>query len=334
MGSQMTSKKWVVWLALVTLFWGQGGIFGNYASAGYGDSRILTLFLSCVSYAVVGVPVCLLILTVTRDRTKFPRSAICWSVAASFGGASGNLCILAAVSLESPLYVIPLVYGGAQLSNFFFTALVDGLRRDTTPAFWGSFALMIASSYGVQQFRDGRGFEDFSLHPGSWLFFVAASAVCWGVQGVFYRRAMGIADAASGGLGRASRLRPIVYLGLVYSIFGAAIWGFGALGLSTSVSFVTLTSSIEGLRFGVVTGVFGIAGAIAMVRANTVAGSPGPALVMALAYIGASTVNTFASGLWDYLYKNEVHPQNPVFWFALVILVFSTFTFAQTNPNR
>jgi hypothetical protein len=76
-----------------------------------------------------------------------------WSLAGGTAGALGALGIIMAFNFGGkPIYVMPLVFGGAPVINTFTTILHEGTYQQTTPLFYASLMLVIGGAVTVLVF--------------------------------------------------------------------------------------------------------------------------------------------------------------------------------------
>jgi hypothetical protein len=87
------------------------------------------------------------------EDSTYARLGTLWSLLAGAFGAAGALgIILAFKSGGRPVFVMPLVFGGAPVVNTFFTITTRGQWDQISPFFWAGLILVIAGSVVVLVF--------------------------------------------------------------------------------------------------------------------------------------------------------------------------------------
>ena len=96
----------------------------------------------------VAVIVPSLVLTVWPEESQFANLAgTFWSLAAGAAGALGALGVILAFNFGGkPLYVMPLIFGGAPVINTLFSALTRGMLNNLHPMFLAGLILVIAGA--------------------------------------------------------------------------------------------------------------------------------------------------------------------------------------------
>ena len=107
-----------------------------------------------------------------------------------------------------------------------------------------------------------------------------------------------------------------------------------ALGLSSAITGGALLQSSGGIIFGLLTGIAGMGGAALIIPANSVEGSPGPIVVMAIVFMGAAAVNAVASALWEAMYLDVAPNLTAPFLLSLAGLAVSGLVFSLNSPNK
>lgn len=326
----MTSRTWVAFVALAALAWGHYGVAAKLSTDAYHHASELTFLLVCAAYTMGAVIVGTLIVA-TKDHAPFPPGAIAWSAVAGICGAGGAVNVILAMKTGNPIYVMPLVFGPAQAFNALFTRIFQGFKNRPSIGFWASLCGIIAASWGVQQFKSGASLANLKIEPGVWLVYTALAAAAWGLYGVSVRLA--VMKSAGSPTGHGSHLKPLLVVCLVYLVFGIGTYVLGEFGAYSQVALERLRDQ-TGLGFGLLTGLLGFGGAAFVIPANSVKGSPGPILVMALVFLLAAVVNAVGTMLWPYIGSGKVPTITAEFLVALALLAFSGFVFSRNNPNR
>lgn len=137
-------------IATTALCWGSYGPLLHKGQMKMAGSR-LRPFL-CVGLAYFAIAVCApgVILGVAPEPGSWTTSGVLWSLAAGAAGAIGSLGIILAFNFGGkPVFVMPLVFGGAPVVNTFTTVLVDGTLQFITVPFYVSLGLVIAGAVTV-----------------------------------------------------------------------------------------------------------------------------------------------------------------------------------------
>jgi hypothetical protein len=313
-------------LALTVLCW---GLYGPVLRAGQeGMSLVLPEVARlrpfvCVglAYFLIGVIVPSLWLHFRGEEGDWTIPGIVWSLAGGALGAIGALGIVLAFTFGGrPIYVMPLVFGGAPVVNAFLTIYRAGRVKEIGAFFLagliivvlGAVVVLVASPHGPTHTASGVVPEAGTAvvapqHLGFWkwaaqLIAIALAILSWGAYGPVLHNGQAAMHH--------SRLRPLICVGLAY--FGIAVvlpyFFLGEMGeASTWRSLGTLWSLMAGAC--------GAAGALGIILAFKSGGKP--VFVMPLVFGGAPVVNTFftitSRGQWDQI--------SPFFWAGLILVV-------------
>ncbi len=288
------------------------GIYGPVLHLGQNNmdhSRLRPFFCVGLAYFVIGVIVPTLLLTSQGERGRWTAGGIVWGLAGGTLGALGALgLVLAFTNHARPLYVMPLVFGGAPVINAFLTILWAKAYREIGPMFLAGLILVVTGGVTVLvtglQLRPARGPADASL--GELLLalcFTGLTIVCWGCYGPVLHKAQALMQQ--------SRLRPLLCVGMAYFsvavVVPVALLGAGA---EASGHF-----SVTGTVWSLMAGAAGAGGALGVIMAFNFGGKP--VYVMPLIFSGAPVFNTFVTfsqqGLW--------HRAGPVFYAGLIVVV-------------
>jgi hypothetical protein len=299
-------------LALTVLCW---GLYGPALRAGQqgmsseaGGAAILRPFV-CVglAYFVIAVVVPGLWLHFRGEEGDWTLRGIVRSAAAGGLGALGALAIILAFHFGGrPVYVMPLVFGGAPVVNAFITIYMAKRVREIGPFFLAGLVIVVLGAVVVLIAAPHA--PSHAEQPGSlwrWagqLLMIGLALFSWGAYGPVLHTG----QAAM----RHSRMRPLICVGLAYIVIAVVMPYFflGEMGeASTYGSLGTLWSFLGGA--------FGAAGALGIILAFKSGGRP--VFVMPLVFGGAPVVNTFASitmrGQWNQI--------NPFFWAGLILVI-------------
>lgn len=144
------SRKVLQILSIVTtiLCWGAYGPVLHKGQAAMGHSRLRPLFCVGVAYFAIAVIVPNLILAVSQEHSSYSDfSGTAWSLAAGAAGAIGALGIILAFNFGGkPVYVMPLVFGGAPVVSTLISTWVAGLGGQIGAMFLAGLILVIAGA--------------------------------------------------------------------------------------------------------------------------------------------------------------------------------------------
>jgi drug/metabolite transporter (DMT)-like permease len=313
-------------LALTVLCW---GLYGPVLRAGQEGmssippdvARLRPFVCVGLAYFLIGVIVPSLWLHFRGEQGDWTLRGVVWSVAGGALGALGALGIILAFTFGGrPIYVMPLVFGGAPVVNAFLTIFLARRVKEIGPVFLaaliivvlGAVVVLVAAPHGPPRTPDGfvheRGNAGLTQqHLGFWtwvtqLLAIALAIVSWGAYGPVLHNGQAAMHH--------SRMRPLICVGLAYFVIAVIVPYFflGEIGEdSTYRSLGTLWSLLAGA--------FGAAGALGIIMAFKSGGRP--VFVMPLVFGAAPVVNTFFTiatrGQWDQI--------NPFFWAGLILVV-------------
>ncbi len=315
-------------IALAMLSW---GIYGPVLQLGKQDmegSALRPFICVGLAYFLIAVLAPSVLLKVTGETGHWSTSGIFWSLSAGAAGAIGALgIILAFLYRGSPLYVMPLVFGGAPVVNTFLTMYWARSYKQANPIFFAGLILVIAGAVIVLSFRphgsapaekvavqqtDTPSSEDVAkpaaavpTHPG-WdrllvFVFTGMTALAWGVYGPTLHRGQ---TAMAG-----SRLRPFLCVGLAYFLIAVIV---PTLLLTTWESQTHFTFS--GSAWSLAGGAAGALGALGIIMAFNFGGKP--IFVMPLVFGGAPVINTFVS----VIHEGNYDQLDPMFYAGLIVV--------------
>lgn len=307
--------------AVTILCWGMYGPvlhWGQHAMSTTGGHASLRPFI-CVglAYFAIGVAVPTILLQIYGENGNWTAKGILFSMAGGALGAIGALGIILAFYFGGkPVYVMPLVFGGAPVVNAFLTIFLARKMKEIGPIFIAGLIIVVLGAMTVLLFkpsppavaikapatnaqtpsaaadspspgaveREKQAFRDFVLQVCS----IALVILCWGSYGPVLH----IGQAAM----HHSRFRPLICVGLAYFVI-AVVAGYLWLAATGEAS----TFNFTGTFWSLMGGAAGALGALGIIMAFNFGGRP--VYVMPLIFGGAPVVNTFftitANGLWD-----------------------------------
>ncbi len=116
-------------------------------------SRLRPFLCVGLSYFLIAVIVPSLLLTQWADPGRFTFSGSIWSLAGGTAGALGALGIIMAFTFGGkPIFVMPLVFGGAPVINTFVSVMQSGSFSQLHPIFYAGLILVAAGAVTVLVF--------------------------------------------------------------------------------------------------------------------------------------------------------------------------------------
>jgi hypothetical protein len=321
-------------LALTVLGW---GFYGPVLRAGQigmsteGGIATLRPFVCLgLAYFLIAVIAPVLWLHFRGEQGEWTLRGIAWSFAGGSLGAIGAFAIiLASVFGGRPIWVMPLVFGGAPVVNAFLTIVMARRIKEIGPLFLAALIIVIigvcvvliaaphaAPKVAPQVDASSNQADAASAAPtpasavaqsGFWawtrrLLAVALAVLSWGAYGPVLHRGQAAMHH--------SRMRAFICVGLAYNVIAIIVPYFflGEMGeASTYVSWGTLWSLIAGAIAAI--------GALGIIMAFHFGGRP--VFVMPLVFGLAPVVNTFVAisshGSWSRI--------NPFFWAGLILVI-------------
>jgi hypothetical protein len=259
------------------------------------DSLLRPFICVGLAYFLIAVLVPLSLLKSRGEVGAWTVTGTIWSLVAGAAGALGALGIILAFGFGgNPVYVMPLVFGGAPVVNTFTTMYLTKTTKQAGPMFFAGLILVIAGAVAVLFFKPpapgGKKelfemeFLDMAMVIGS----IVLTMFSWGVYGpVLHKGQMAM---------QGSRLRPLTCVGLAYFLIAVLVPAALLLGWKEPGEF-TFSGSLWSLAGGAA----GAIGALGIIMAFTFGGKP--IYVMPLVFGLAPVINTFTSlitkGNWD-----------------------------------
>lgn len=237
-----------------------------------------------VAYFLLAVLIPGAMLAVRGENGAWSAGGTIWSTVAGAAGALGALGIIMALKNHGdPVYVMPLVFGGAPVVNTFMTMYMNKSYREVGPLFLAGLILVIAGAATVLIFRPLHHASHGAITAqqlgivGLW---VGVTALSWGVYGpTLHKGQMKMAG---------SRLRPLMCVGLAYFLIAVLV---PAAILAQGSQPGHWTTS--GTAWSLAGGAAGALGAIGIIMAFNFGGRP--IYVMPLVFGGAPVINTVVS---------------------------------------
>src|SRR4029079_19740109 len=103
-----------------------------------------------LAYFLIGVIVAAVWLHYYGEKGEWTIYGLVWSLAGGAMGALGALGIILAFKFGGqPIYVMPLVFGGAPVVNAFLTIFLAGRMKDIGPLFLAGLVIVILGAVAV-----------------------------------------------------------------------------------------------------------------------------------------------------------------------------------------
>jgi len=145
-------------IGMTAVCWGCYGPTLHRGQAAMQQSRLRPLLCVGLAYFVIAVIVPNLWLAVQPEESVYNFSGTAWSLAGGAAGALGALGIIMAFNFGGkPIYVMPLVFGGAPVVNTLTTTLFGNLWSQINPFFLAGLILVVAGAAMVLVFAPKSG---------------------------------------------------------------------------------------------------------------------------------------------------------------------------------
>jgi hypothetical protein len=294
-------------IAVTIICWGIYGPVLHEGQEHMRGSKLLPFLFVGVAYFLIAVAIPITMLRAYGEKGHWTTSGTFWSLLAGAAGAIGALGIIFAfANLGRPVYVMPLVFGGAPIVNSFLTIYMSRTAKNVGPLFLAGLIMVIIGSVTVLIFKPGAGgggqipepkFQDWLWIIGS----VALTVFFWGIYGpVLHKGQMKM---------EGSRLRPLICVGLSYFAIAVAV---PAVVLTASAAWSAF--SVPGSFWSLAAGAAGAVGALGVIMAFNFGGKP--VYVMPLVFGGAPVVNTLTT-----IASNSQYGQiGPLFLAGLILV--------------
>jgi drug/metabolite transporter (DMT)-like permease len=338
----------LAFVLLTAICWGIYGPVLREGQAAMDNSHLRPFICVGIAYFVIAIVVPAALLALKGERGGWTFTGAGWSLAAGAAGALGALgIILAFHERGSPVFVMPLVFGGAPVVNTFLTMYFSRTYRQAGPMFYAGLILVIAGSVTVLLFkpapaarhvgatdsraeaasppktdqdRDQQPQQPAAASAGlSWsqmglvTLFVLGTVVCWGAYGpVLHKGQLAMAG---------SRLRPFICVGIAYFLIAV----LAPLGLLMSVGEAGGFSP-KGIVWSLMGGAAGAVGALGIILAFNSGGKP--VYVMPLVFGGAPVINTLVS-----MAGTDASQVSPLFYAGLIMVILGAATVLVFAPK-
>ncbi|MGI9456526.1 MAG: hypothetical protein ACR2NU_08185 [Aeoliella sp.] len=293
------------------LHWGQQDMFvlpEGVEFDGPSLARLRPFICVGLAYFAIGVIVPAILLFWRGEKGHWTMTGILWSLAGGALGAVGALGIIMAFNFGgNPVYVMPLVFGGAPVVNSFLTIIWAKKLKEVGPLFLAGLIIVLLGAVTVLTFKPDTGGADFTGTWTDWARRIASIltvVVCWGAYGPVLHKGQAAMDH--------SRLRPLLCVGLAYFAIAVAV----PLLLLSAGPFTEYSQfTLSGTFWSLAAGAAGAIGALGIIMAFNFGGKP--IFVMPLVFGGAPVVNV----LFDAYHKGLLGQLHPMFLAGLILAV-------------
>ena len=144
---------WVIFVAGAVLSWGAYGALLHQGQTQLGNP-LKALLCVGVAYFLIGVIVPVAALGAQGNLSNFNMGGLVTATIAGALGAAGAACIIWAFRTGGlPVYVMPLVFGGAPIVNVLVTMVIHPPKSAINPMLFVGFALASVGAALVLYFR-------------------------------------------------------------------------------------------------------------------------------------------------------------------------------------
>jgi hypothetical protein len=283
-------------IALTAMCW---GVYGPVLHFGREAMHSSLRPFVCVGLAYFLIAVLIPLALLARgERGGWTTKGVIWSLLAGAAGACGALGVILALGFGGkPIYVMPLVFGGAPVVNTLLTAFMNRAFNQLKAPFLAGLILVILGAVTVLVFKP----QPQPAAPAAAtvaaaeapetpvqkterfvevLLSVALALFSWGAYGPVLHRG----QAAMGG----SRLRPLICIGAAYFLIAVLV----PLALLAPLGD-TGSWDVTGGLWSLGAGALGALGALGTILAFTCGGKP--FTVMPVVFGCAPVINTLAT---------------------------------------
>lgn len=238
-----------------------------------------------LAYFLIGVIVPAVWLHYYGEKGEWTASGLIWSLAGGALGALGAFGIILAFKFGGrPIYVMPLVFGGAPVVNAFLTIYMSGRVKEIGPIFLAGLVMVALGAVTVLLSAPSPPASAVAEPWGNWVWrtlAIALAILSWGAYGPVLHKGQAHMHH--------SRLRPLLCVGIAYFLIAVIVPYFflGELGEHSTYASV-------GTLWALAAGMCGAVGALGIIMAFNNGGKP--VYVMPLVFGGAPVINTLAKG--------------------------------------
>ena len=144
---------WTVFVAAAVLSWGTYGIALYWGQTLLGNPMKALLCVG-IAYALIGILLPVVALRAQGDLGGFTTNGVLAATLAGALGAAGAASVIWAFRKGGlPVYVMPLVYGGAPIVNVLLTMLLQPPKSAVNPMLYLGFVMVTVGACMVLYFR-------------------------------------------------------------------------------------------------------------------------------------------------------------------------------------
>ena len=144
---------WLIFVVGAVLSWGAYGALLHLGQTQLGNP-LKALLCVGVAYFLIGVLVPVLGLSAQGSLSNFNSTGLVTATVAGALGAIGAACIIWSFKTGGlPVYVMPLVFGGAPIVNVLVTMLIHPPKTSINPLLYVGFLLAATGAFIVLRFR-------------------------------------------------------------------------------------------------------------------------------------------------------------------------------------
>ena len=145
--------EWMLFVAGAVLSWGAYGVLLYLGQIQLGNP-LKALLCVGVAYFLIGVIVPVASLSAQGDLSNFNSTGLITATIAGALGAAGAACIIYAFRFGGlPIYVMPLVFGGAPIVNVLVSMAIHPPKSAINPMLFVGFALASVGAGMVLYYR-------------------------------------------------------------------------------------------------------------------------------------------------------------------------------------
>jgi len=146
-------KMWLVFVIGAALSWGTYGPLMHNGQVALG-SPIRAFLCVGVAYFLLAVLVPGGILTLQDEPGQFTAAGTGWGLLAGTVGAIGACCVIFAFrNGGSPIYVMPLIFGGAPIVNTIVSMIQHPPKTAPNPLFFVGIAMAGVAAYLILHYK-------------------------------------------------------------------------------------------------------------------------------------------------------------------------------------
>ncbi len=144
---------WVIFVLGAVLSWGAYGVLLHMGQTQLGNP-LKALLCVGVAYFLIGVLIPVMALSAQGNLSGFNTTGLVTATIAGALGAAGAVCIIWAFRTGGlPVYVMPLVFGGAPIVNVIVTMAIHPPKSSINPMLYVGFLLASIGAALVLYFR-------------------------------------------------------------------------------------------------------------------------------------------------------------------------------------